>query len=113
MRLVIEYIGTGPRKLPLISVAHYGEQNGDAMRDPDMTFEVADDSITGRWRWLPVTFRDDYAGIDQEAIFTDETGRVLIRPRLVTELVAFSRTWDRNIKAQGFADAVVTLERVP
>ena len=34
MRLVIEYIGTGPRKLPLISVAHYGEQNGDAMRGP-------------------------------------------------------------------------------
>jgi len=38
MPLCIEAIGTGPRGLPMISVAHYGEQNGDAMRDPDMVF---------------------------------------------------------------------------
>src|SRR5262245_3377699 len=35
MRLVIEYIGQGPRGLPAIAVAHYYEQNGDAMRDPE------------------------------------------------------------------------------
>jgi hypothetical protein len=26
--------------LPTISVAHYGQQNGDAMRGPEMLFEV-------------------------------------------------------------------------
>jgi hypothetical protein len=26
MPLCIEYIGTGPRSLPMVSVAHYGEQ---------------------------------------------------------------------------------------
>jgi hypothetical protein len=31
MRLVIEHIGTGPRGGELVSVAHYGEQNGDAV----------------------------------------------------------------------------------
>ena len=40
MRLVVEYIGPGPRGLPAIAVAHYYEQNGDAKRDPEMVFEV-------------------------------------------------------------------------
>ena len=43
MRLVVEYIGQGPRGLPAIAVAHYFEQNGDAMRDPEMVFEVNPD----------------------------------------------------------------------
>ena len=40
MPLTIEGIGTGPRKLPAVSVTHYGEQNGDLMRDPEMCFEM-------------------------------------------------------------------------
>jgi hypothetical protein len=30
----------GPNGLPAISVAHYGEQNGDLMRDPEMILEA-------------------------------------------------------------------------
>ncbi len=104
MRLVIEYIGTGPRDLPLVSVCHYGEQNGDLMRDPDMTFELAADG-----RWLPVSFRNDYVGKDEEAIWQDEKGTVLVRPRLVTELQSFARTWDKNIGEQGFVRAAKAL----
>ncbi len=44
MPLSIENIGTGPRGLPAISVCHYGEQNGDLMRDPEMCFELVDDA---------------------------------------------------------------------
>jgi hypothetical protein len=41
MELVIEAMDeSGPCGLPSISVAHYGEQNGDAMRDPEMCFEL-------------------------------------------------------------------------
>jgi hypothetical protein len=40
MPLVLEGIGAGPRGLPAISVAHYGLQNGDAMRDPKICFEA-------------------------------------------------------------------------
>jgi hypothetical protein len=37
MELVIEAMDeSGPMGLPAISVAHYGEQNGDLMRDPEM-----------------------------------------------------------------------------
>ena len=39
--LVIEATDeSGPCGLPVLSVCHYGEQNGDAMRDPEMCFEL-------------------------------------------------------------------------
>ena len=79
---------------------HYGEQNGDLMRDPDMTFEIAADG-----RWLPVSFRNDYVGKDQEAIWQDEKGTILCRPRLVMELQSFARTSNKNIAEQGFVQA--------
>jgi hypothetical protein len=43
MPLVIEAIGPGPRGLLSESVAHHYTQAGDAMRDPEMTFEVGQD----------------------------------------------------------------------
>jgi hypothetical protein len=41
MALVIEATDeSGPCGLPVLSVCHYGEQNGDLMRDPEMCFEL-------------------------------------------------------------------------
>lgn len=41
MELVIEAVDeSGPCGLPSLSIAHYGIQNGDAMRDPEMCFEL-------------------------------------------------------------------------
>jgi len=41
MALVIEALDeSGPMGLPALSVCHYGEQNGDHMRDPEMCFEL-------------------------------------------------------------------------
>jgi len=41
MEIVIEAVDeSGPLGLPAISVAHYGLQNGDLMRDPEMRFEL-------------------------------------------------------------------------
>ena len=41
MRLVIEVLPEpGPDGHVVVSVAHYGEQNSDPMRDPEMLFEV-------------------------------------------------------------------------
>src|SRR5258707_7327800 len=63
MPLVIEDIEEpGPAGYPTISVAHYGEQNGDLMRDPEMCFELIelpDGSMTlNAFYW-----RGDYASI--------------------------------------------------
>jgi hypothetical protein len=42
MALVIEATPEpGPLGLPGLSVAHYGIQNGDPMRDPEMCFELS------------------------------------------------------------------------
>jgi hypothetical protein len=70
------------------------------MRDPEMTFEV-----DGEGRFHPVSYQQDNLGINQEAVFTDEAGKVMVQPRLVKELTSFARQWDRNLKAQGFVDA--------
>lgn len=40
MPLSIEAIGTSADGNRLISICHYGEQNGDLMRDPEMIFEL-------------------------------------------------------------------------
>jgi len=100
MPLVIEAIGTGPRGLPQISVAHYYTQNGDVMRDPEMVFEV---EAAGKFH--PVSYQQDNLGIYQEAVFVDDAGQVMVSPRLLRELAHFARQWDRNLKDQGFVDA--------
>jgi hypothetical protein len=106
MRLVVEHIGQGPRGLPAIAVAHYCEQNGDAIRDPEMVFEVnPDEEGLASWKhgeWCPVSFRQDNLDVYQEAVFLADANQVAICPKLVVHLKEFAREWDRNIEQQGF-----------
>jgi hypothetical protein len=102
MRLVIEHVGQGPRGGDLVSVAHYGEQNGDPMRDPEIVFEIAAGS------WQPVSIQQDYVGSYREAVFTGDDGKLYVRPALVKDIRAFARIWDRNLKHQGFVAAAAT-----
>ena len=63
MALVIEATDeSGPSGLPAISVAHYGEQNGDLMRDPEMCFELG---FAEGPHLEPFYFRNDYIGLEQ------------------------------------------------
>lgn len=106
MRLVIEVIGGPyPNGTHEVSVAHYGEQNGDAMRDPEMTFLVlvgSDDSAT----WTPLTYENSYMSAYQVAAEVTESGQVrVLRPRLMRQLRGFANQWDRNIAEQGFLEA--------
>ena len=59
MALVIEAIEEGPSGLPTVSVTHYGEQNGDLMRDPEMCFGLRDGELD------PYYYRNDYVGVEQ------------------------------------------------
>lgn len=106
MRLVIEHVGTGPRGGELVSVCHYGEQNGDLMRDPDVVFEVAESD------WLAVSIQQDYIGSYREAVFVGEDGKLYIRPAEERGIQAFARVWDRNIKSQGFVDAAMVQAQI-
>lgn len=101
MPLSIEDIGKSGEGNRLVSLCHYGEQNGDLMRDPDIVFMFHDmpDGPAAE----PVSFRNDYLAICQEVYKYDEAGkRTHVVPRLKRELKDFSRTCFENLHQQGF-----------
>ena len=106
MPLDIEDIGTpGPHGLVAISVAHYGQQNGDTMRDPEMLFELR---RTGRdMELFPYYWRNDYLGIEQHSSFHDDAGKLVTLPALKQRHEEFARIWDNNLRAQGYYEAFV------
>ena len=102
MALVIEATDeSGPCGLPAISVCHYGEQNGDAMRDPEMCFEFG---LAGGAHLNPFYYRNDYAGVEQWSRFIRETN-YCYHSQLHDEHERFAKLWDKNLREQGFAEA--------
>lgn len=95
MSLVIEAVGFGPAGSPALSVAHYGEQNGDLMRDPEMCFELETADLN------PYYWRNDYVGIEQWS--RNDDGVILAN--LHRQHKSFAQMWDKNISAQGFVKA--------
>lgn len=82
---------------PVYSIAHYGMQNGDLMRDPDVTFSVDEKEI----RVIPQTFQNDYLGIYQE-VFKEINGKMMFSQSLLRSLDQFIWDWLKNIEMQGF-----------
>lgn len=110
MPLCVEDIGPNGDRNRQISICHYGKQNGDPMRDPEMIFSLTiwDDGSTFA---EPTYFRNDYVGLEQEVYICDENGkRTHVRTSLKRELKSFARTWFKNIKDQGFLKSDVTRE---
>ena len=102
MELVIEATDeSGPCGLPSLSVAHYGEQNGDLMRDPEMCFELG---FAGGAHLNSFYWRNDYAGIEQWSRFIRE-GNYCYHTQLHAQHERFAKTWDNNLRQQGFAEA--------
>lgn len=104
MALVIEAMPElGPLGAPAISVAHYGEQNDDQMRDPEMCFELTNPLGMG-WIMTPFSFRNGHLGVEQASRTRDEKNYIFY-PDLFHQHESFARTWDRNLHAQGFLEA--------
>ena len=93
MYLCVEMIAPG-----YVSLAHYGLQNGDMIRDPDVVFWDAPGL-----GWLPVSYRNDYAGFDATYV---EAGSEMGLPLVVRDaqgqrgLAEFCETWLVNIVEQ-------------
>ncbi len=103
MELVIEATDeSGPCGLPALSVCHYGEQNGDLMRDPEMCFELG---FAGGAHLNPFYCRNDYVG--RGAVEPQHRARPLraISRSLHEQHERFAKTWDNNLRLQGFAEA--------
>lgn len=104
MPLSIEAIGHSAEGNRLISICHYGEQNGDLMRDPEMVFEIH--TYASLAMAEPLSFRNDYMGIMQEVYrYDDEGKKTHVDARLKADLKSFARTWFSNLKQQGFLSA--------
>ena len=100
MALVIEAVDeSGPCGLPALSVAHYGLQNGDLMRDPEMCFELG----FARGAHLnPFYWRNDYVAIVQWSRFIEQ-GNYCFHRQHHERHERFAKTWDNNLRTQGFA----------
>lgn len=102
MPLSIEAIGNHAKSnLPQISVCHYGKQNGDLMRDPEMIFEIHPDG-----HWIPNCYRNDFANSEKNLVARrDERGFPIL---WFKEKLTF--IWSRNLKHQGFIEAAKQLK---
>ena len=78
-----------------ISLAHYGKQNGDMMRDPEMIFALHKENQ----QFIPYYYRNDYCGIEQNSVKWSEDG-VFLNRRLQAEHTTFANQWLRNIAMQ-------------
>jgi hypothetical protein len=99
--LSVEEIGSSGDGYRLVSLCHYGEQNGDLMRDPDIVFlfHNGPDGAAAE----PVSFRNDYLGIVQDVYRYDETGkRTHVVSSLKQDLKEFARAWFATLREQGF-----------
>ncbi len=90
--LVLEAIGGGE-----YSIAHYYNQNGAAMRDPEITFTVDTETKSIH----PTSFLQDDMGI----FYKTE----MASPSMVKDLKEFMSQWFTNIKNQGFEPDTVKL----
>lgn len=97
-RLTIENIGPNQ-----ISVAHYFEQNGDLIADPEIVF------FTGSLVWTPLAIGQVMTGWREVAWLNDDaTALDRYLPRAHTDVAVFAEQWARNIKMQRWlTDATV------
>ncbi len=95
MPVIVEKVGHLAGYGEIISIAHYGEQNGDLMADPEMTFT----SVDGKY--YPISFKNDYVGLYQEVFSYDEDGKPdAIDIKLQSDLTTFANQWMINIQEQ-------------
>ena len=80
MPLVIEKVGENR-----ISVAHYYEQRGDLMSDPEIVFHVQGEE------WVPVEYTQH-----PHIYHRDNSG--------LHDVKRFVKTWSRNLEQQGFVE---------
>lgn len=92
MPLVVER--TGPDR---VSLAHYYEQNGDLMADPEMEIRVH--AETGMAEALH--YQQDGLGIFRR-VYEERDGKIFVRPRQKKEQNTFLEQWLLNLKRQGF-----------
>jgi hypothetical protein len=107
LALVIEATDeSGPCGLPAISVAYYGERNGDMMRRPEMLFELGRGS--NRTFFLdPFYWRNDFVGTDQHSRSIAD-GHYVVSAEVYERHIRFAEEWDNVLRTQDLVSAFVS-----
>ena len=83
-------------KFMIVSVAHYYEQNGDLMADPEMLFIY----IKGIDQFFPSYFKQDNVGMEQESVIMEKNEIKGIKVKMQSDHTTFANAWLKNIKYQ-------------
>jgi hypothetical protein len=96
MPVSVEAVDTTPQGALIVSVAHYYEQNGDLMADPEVTFVVARNDHV-----FPISYRQDGLGIDRTYVRW-EGDKVYWDLVKQNDLASFCNQWMQNIQDQQY-----------
>lgn len=80
------------------SLAHYREQNGDLMSDPQMEFLLMQNQVGSIV--IPYSFRNDYMGIDSRDVLVEDSKLKGFRGKAIVDNIEFANMWLKNIKHQ-------------
>ena len=83
-------------KYRIISVAHYYEQNGDLLADPEMCFI----NVKAVGSFLPSYFKQNNIGMEQESIIIENDVIKGYRAKIQADHTSFANMWLKNIKYQ-------------
>ena len=115
----VDFMGIPAR---MVSVCHYGEQNGDLMRDPEVVFiDLGEKRVAAgtkdfpgiKMRFIPAQFRNDYVGFYDECIrFNEDDGDFEFCAEKVADLLKFVNMWMQNLVEQGFVSEIMMADAV-
>lgn len=95
MPVVVEIIERdSEEKATKVSIAHYYEQNGDLMADPEMCFAIINGFI------VPYFYKTDCNGVWQESVIYDGVSAKKLYPYMQADHSNFANMWFMNIKRQ-------------
>jgi hypothetical protein len=91
--------------LKVYAMAHYGEQNGDRMKDPEMVFAVGTKQNVRNGEIIPaiypLSFEQSYIGYYDESVDYNDDGEIFrFYPSIQASQATFAATWLDNIKYQ-------------
>lgn len=77
-----------------VSIAHYYEQNGDLMADPEMCFYIVNGSV------FPYYFKQDNVGMEEDSIIFEDGEIKGYKEKMQRDHATFANMWLNNIKEQ-------------
>lgn len=86
-----------------ISLCHYGECNGDAMRDPEVCLLRV--KSAGEYQYYPYYYRNDYIPCENVYRTPEKACR---NPKMQADLCVFVNQWVQNILLQQYKGTVPT-----